>query len=138
MVEHNEPVVAASLLEKAQVLHDEHVAEAEAYKEKVIREADVEAKRILDEAETEKVRVIGGLEDKKKTLEEGLQRLREIEAEYRQTMISSLEGFIDKIKRAGEVIESPDGFDLPEGTTMEEVGMFVEEKLPEDDIAENE
>lgn len=98
MTYENEPVAAASLLERAQILHDEHVASAEKYKEKVMAEADETVARMVAETEEECQKMLGSLEDQKSSLLAEIDTLRTIEAEYRQTLTETLNGFLAQVQ----------------------------------------
>lgn len=123
-----EPEAATSLLEKAQLLHDQYVKEAEAHKEKVISEANdkaerlvedataeaerlseesqAEADRLIGEANTERENTLSGLEAERVAINEEIEKLREFEATYRQTIVDTLYGFLHNVQTGKEVEET--------------------------------
>ncbi len=83
---------SAGIIELAQRLHDEHVAEGKAQKEKLISEAQAEADAILNEARTKARDEITRLESERGTLEARISELRQFERDYRV----QLRGFIEE------------------------------------------
>ncbi|THE08765.1 DivIVA domain-containing protein [Microbacterium oleivorans] len=90
------PVAAsAGIIELAQRLHDEHVAEGKSQKEKLISEAQAEADAILNDARSKARDEITRLESERGTLEGRISELRQFERDYRV----QLRGFIeDKLR----------------------------------------
>ncbi|MDT3343613.1 MULTISPECIES: DivIVA domain-containing protein [Microbacterium] len=87
------PVAAsAGIIELAQRLHDEHVAEGKAQKEKLISEAQAEADAILNDARSKARDEITRLESERGTLESRISELRQFERDYRV----QLRGFIEE------------------------------------------
>ncbi|MFL0566752.1 DivIVA domain-containing protein [Microbacterium sp. 179-I 1D1 NHS] len=86
---------SAGIIELAQRLHDEHVAEGKAQKEKLISEAQAEADAILNDARSKARDEITRLESERGTLEGRISELRQFERDYRV----QLRGFIeDKLR----------------------------------------
>ncbi|WP_065570804.1 DivIVA domain-containing protein [Microbacterium oleivorans] len=86
---------SAGIIELAQRLHDEHVAEGKAQKEKLISEAQAEADAILNDARSKARDEITRLESERGTLESRISELRQFERDYRV----QLRGFIeDKLR----------------------------------------
>ncbi|MDJ1115153.1 DivIVA domain-containing protein [Microbacterium dauci] len=83
---------SAGIIELAQRLHDEHVAEGKAQKEKLLSEAQTEADTILTEARTKARDEITRLESERGTLEARISELRQFERDYRV----QLRGFIEE------------------------------------------
>jgi len=83
---------SAGIIELAQRLHDEHVAEGEAQKEKLISEARAEAASILADAQAKGRDEIARLESERSSLETRISELRQFESDYR----SQLRGFIEE------------------------------------------
>ncbi len=88
----NVPTQSASIIELAQRLHDEHVAEGKAQRDVLIAEAQEQATRIVSEAEAtgraEKERL-----DKERTALEGrISELRQFERDYRANLRKYIEG----------------------------------------------
>ncbi len=84
-------VASAGLLELAQRLHDEHVAEGVAQRDKLISEAQTKAASILADAENRNREETNRLESTKAELETRIGELRQFERDYR----SQLRGFIE-------------------------------------------
>lgn len=86
---------SAGIIELAQRLHDEHVAEGQAQRDKLISEAQSKAASILAEAEAKGRDEMARLEAERVTLESRISELRQFERDYR----SQLRGFIeDKLR----------------------------------------
>ena len=83
---------SAGIIELAQRLHDEHVAEGKAQKEKLISEAQTEADTILNDARTKARDEMTRLESERGTLEARISELRQFERDYRV----QLRGFIEE------------------------------------------
>lgn len=93
----SEPALApaaasAGIIELAQRLHDEHVAEGKAQKEKLVSEAQAEADAILSEARNKARDEMTRLENERGTLEGRISELRQFERDYR----IQLRGFIEE------------------------------------------
>ena len=84
-------VASAGLLELAQRLHDEHVAEGQARHDQLIADAQAQAASIISEAETRGRDEIARLETRKAELDARIGELRQFERDYR----SQLRGFIE-------------------------------------------
>lgn len=96
---------SAGIIELAQRLHDEHVAEGLAQKEKLISEAQAQADSILADAEAKGRDEIARLEKERGTLESRISELRQFERDYR----SQLRGFIEEKLRDLDVAGSSSG-----------------------------
>jgi DivIVA domain-containing protein len=96
---------SAGIIELAQRLHDEHVAEGQAQKDKLISEAQAQAASILAEAEAKGRDEIARLEAERATLETRISELRQFERDYR----SQLRGFIEEKLRDLDVAGSSSG-----------------------------
>jgi len=83
---------SAGIIELAQRLHDEHVAEGQAQRDKLISEAQAKASAILAEAEAKGRDEMARLEAERVTLESRISELRQFERDYR----SQLRGFIEE------------------------------------------
>lgn len=84
-------VASAGLLELAQRLHDEHVAEGQARHDQLIADAQAQAASIISEAETRSRDELARLETQKAELDGKIGELRQFERDYR----SQLRGFIE-------------------------------------------
>ncbi len=86
---------SAGIIELAQRLHDEHVAEGQAQRDKLVSEAQAKAASILAEAEAKGRDEMARLESERAVLESRISELRQFERDYR----SQLRGFIeDKLR----------------------------------------
>ncbi|WP_417511277.1 DivIVA domain-containing protein [Microbacterium sp.] len=82
----------AGIIELAQRLHDEHVAEGEAKKSQLISEAQAEVDRIQSEAQVKQREESARLERERNTLEARITELRNFERDYRTQLRSYIEG----------------------------------------------
>ncbi|WP_424445602.1 DivIVA domain-containing protein [Microbacterium sp. CH-015] len=96
---------SAGIIELAQRLHDEHVAEGVAQRDKLISEAQAKAAAILADAEAKGRDEIARLESERVTLEGRISELRQFERDYR----SQLRGFIEEKLRDLDVAGSTSG-----------------------------
>jgi DivIVA domain-containing protein len=87
------PVAAsAGIIELAQRLHDEHVAEGLAQRDKLVADAQAQAASIIAEAEAKGRDEIARLDKERYTLETRLTELRTFERDYRTQLRSFIEG----------------------------------------------
>jgi DivIVA domain-containing protein len=77
---------AASIIERAQRLHDEHVAEGQAQAEQLVSEAQAKASQIVSDAEAKQREITTKLDTERKTLESRITELRQFERDYRQQL----------------------------------------------------
>ncbi|MFT4281881.1 DivIVA domain-containing protein [Microbacterium sp.] len=96
---------SAGIIELAQRLHDEHVAEGQAQRDKLISEAQAQAAAIVAEAEAKGRDEMARLESERTTLETRISELRQFERDYR----SQLRGFIEEKLRDLDVAGSSSG-----------------------------
>ena len=82
----------AGIIELAQRLHDEHVAEGEAKRNQLIADAETEVARIRTEAEAKQREESARLERERNTLEARITELRNFERDYRSQLRSYIEG----------------------------------------------
>ena len=82
----------AGIIELAQRLHDEHVAEGEAKRDQRISEAEAEVARIRTEAEAKQREETARLERERNTLEARITELRNFERDYRSQLRGYIEG----------------------------------------------
>ena len=82
----------AGIIELAQRLHDEHVAEGEAKRNQLISEAESEVARIRTEAEAKQREETARLERERNTLEARITELRNFERDYRSQLRGYIEG----------------------------------------------
>ncbi|MGO2049161.1 MAG: DivIVA domain-containing protein [Microbacterium sp.] len=82
----------AGIIELAQRLHDEHVAEGEAKKSQLISDAESEVDRIRTEAQAKQREESARLERERNTLEARITELRNFERDYRTQLRGYIEG----------------------------------------------
>lgn len=80
------------IIELAQRLHDEHVAEGEAKRNQLIADAQAEVGRIRSEAEAKQREEAARLERERNTLEARITELRNFERDYRSQLRGYIEG----------------------------------------------
>ncbi|MCR2800642.1 MULTISPECIES: DivIVA domain-containing protein [unclassified Microbacterium] len=96
------PVAAsAGIIELAQRLHDEHVAEGQAQRDKLISEAQAQAASIVAEAEARGRDEIARLEKERGVLETRIAELRQFERDYRSQLRSYIEGKLRDLDTTG-------------------------------------
>ena len=83
---------SAGIIELAQRLHDEHVAEGKAQRDQLIGEAQAQAASIVAEAEQKGREERSRLEKERVTLEARITELRNFERDYRSQLRSYIEG----------------------------------------------
>jgi DivIVA domain-containing protein len=96
---------SAGIIELAQRLHDEHVAEGQAQRDKLISDAEAQASAILADAEAKGRDEIARLDAERATLETRISELRQFERDYR----SQLRGFIEEKLRDLDVAGATSG-----------------------------
>ena len=96
---------SAGIIELAQRLHDEHVAEGQAQRDKLISDAQAQAASILADAEAKGRDEIARLDAERATLETRISELRQFERDYR----SQLRGFIEEKLRDLDVAGATSG-----------------------------
>jgi len=82
----------AGIIELAQRLHDEHVAEGEAKRNQLIADAENEVNRIRSEAEAKQREETARHERERNTLEARITELRNFERDYRTQLRGYIEG----------------------------------------------
>lgn len=83
---------SAGIIELAQRLHDEHVAEGISRRDQLIADAQAQATAIVTEAEEKGREELGRLERERASLESRITELRNFERDYRQQLRSYIEG----------------------------------------------
>jgi DivIVA domain-containing protein len=86
------PAASAGIIELAQRLHDEHVAEGIAQRDQLIADAKAQAASIVSEAETRGREELAKLERERTSLESRISELRNFERDYRAQLRSYIEG----------------------------------------------
>jgi DivIVA domain-containing protein len=82
----------AGIIELAQRLHDEHVAEGVAQRDQLISDAKAQAASIVSEAETRGREELEKLDRERTVLESRITELRDFERDYRSQLRSYIEG----------------------------------------------
>ena len=82
----------AGIIELAQRLHDEHVAEGEAKRKQLIAEAEAEVEKIRSEAAAKQREESARLERERNSLEARITELRTFERDYRTQLRGYIEG----------------------------------------------
>jgi DivIVA domain-containing protein len=85
-------VASAGIIELAQRLHDEHVAEGKAQRDQLISEAQERANAIVSEAEAKGRDEMARLDKERATLEARINELQSFERDYRSQLRSYIEG----------------------------------------------
>jgi len=83
---------SAGIIELAQRLHDEHVAEGVAQRDQLISDAKAQAASIVTEAETRGREELAKLDRERSVLESRITELRNFERDYRSQLRSYIEG----------------------------------------------
>jgi DivIVA domain-containing protein len=86
------PAASAGIIELAQRLHDEHVAEGIAQRDQLIAEAKSQAASIVSDAETRGREELAKLDRERAGLESKITELRNFERDYRAQLRSYIEG----------------------------------------------
>ena len=93
---------AACMLELAQRLHDEHVANGKAEGERIVTEARSTGEQIVREAEDQRNRTLAQLEKERANLEHKIDELRRFESDYRTRLKSYLQNLLANVEDGGE------------------------------------
>lgn len=100
-----EPTAAQGMLELAQRLHDEHVANGKAEGERIIGEARTTGESIIREAEDQRNRTLAQLEKERSGLEHKIDELRRFESDYRTRLKGFLTGLLNTVDGGGTSAE---------------------------------
>lgn len=95
------PVASAGIIELAQRLHDEHVAEGRAKHDQLISEAQTQAAAIISDAENRHREEVAKLERERSGLETRITELRNFERDYRSQLRSYIEGKLRDLETTG-------------------------------------
>lgn len=98
---------SAGIIELAQRLHDEHVAEGEAKRKQLIQDAESEVARIRSEAEAKQREESARLERERNTLEGRITELREFERDYRGKLRALIEGQLRDLDQKSSTDATP-------------------------------
>jgi DivIVA domain-containing protein len=98
---------SAGIIELAQRLHDEHVAEGEAKRKQLIQDAESEVSRIRTEAESKQREESARLERERNTLEARITELREFERDYRGKLRAMIEGQLRDLDQKSSTDATP-------------------------------
>ncbi|GAA1844339.1 DivIVA domain-containing protein [Microbacterium koreense] len=91
----------AGIIELAQRLHDEHVAEGVAQRDKLISEAQAQAASIVSDAETRGREEMARLDRERVSLEGRISELQQFERDYRSQLRSYIEGKLRDLETTG-------------------------------------
>jgi len=92
---------SAGIIELAQRLHDEHVAEGVAQRDKLIADAQAQAATIVSDAETKGREEIARLDKERSSLENRITELRNFERDYRAQLRGYIEGKLRDLETTG-------------------------------------
>ncbi|MFK4789563.1 DivIVA domain-containing protein [Microbacterium sp. ZW T5_56] len=92
---------SAGIIELAQRLHDEHVAEGKAQRDQLISDAQAQAAKIVADAEEKSRQEIARLNEESKTLEGRITELRGFERDYRSNLRKYIEGQLKDLDTSG-------------------------------------
>ena len=92
---------SASIIELAQRLHDEHVAEGKAQRDKLVADARSQAAAIVSDAEARGRDEIARLEKERGALEGRIAELQKFESDYRSQLRSYIEGKLRDLETTG-------------------------------------
>lgn len=93
-------MATAGIIELAQRLHDEHVAEGIAQRDQLIADAKAQAASILAEAETKGREETARLQKERAALEAGIGQLRQFERDYRSQLRELIESKLRELDSA--------------------------------------
>ena len=92
---------SAGIIELAQRLHDEHVAEGISQRDKLISDAQSQAATIVSDAETKGREEIARLDKERASLENRITELRNFERDYRAQLRGYIEGKLRDLETTG-------------------------------------
>lgn len=95
------PAASAGIIELAQRLHDEHVAEGRAQRDQLIADAKAQAASIISDAESRGREEVARLERERTNLETRISELRNFERDYRAQLRSYIEGKLRDLETTG-------------------------------------
>lgn len=98
---------SAGIIELAQRLHDEHIAEGEAKRRQMISDAETEVARIRTEAQAKQREESERLERERNTLEGRITELREFERDYRGKLRAMIEGQLRDLDQKSTTDSTP-------------------------------
>ncbi|WP_298039030.1 DivIVA domain-containing protein [uncultured Microbacterium sp.] len=96
----------AGIIELAQRLHDEHVAEGEMKKNQLISEASIEVERIRTDAQMQQREEMNRFERERNALEARISELRNFERDYRTQLRGYIEGQLRDLDEKANVTDS--------------------------------
>lgn len=105
---------AAGVLAMAQQLHDQHVAEGIAQRDRIVAEAQMEASSLVSDAEEKSRKTLGALEEQRTALERKVEQLRSFERDYRSRLKSYIEGQLQDLENRSSVA-APDSSEKNRG-----------------------
>ena len=84
-------------------MHDKHVADGAAQRDKIIAEAQIEASTLVNDAQEKSRQVLGVLEQQRSVLERKVDQLRGFERDYRSRLKTYIEGQLRDLESRGSV-----------------------------------
>ena len=91
---------AAAMLDMAQRLHDEYVANGKAERERIVTEARATGEQLTREAENQRNQTLSQLEKERANLEHKIDELRRFESDYRTRLRSYLTNLLNNVEDA--------------------------------------
>jgi len=92
---------SAGIIELAQRVHDEHVAEGQSKRDQLIADAQATATRIVADAEAKQREETARYEKERQTLESRITELRTFERDYRSQLRNYIEGQLRDLEASG-------------------------------------
>jgi DivIVA domain-containing protein len=107
-VNDGQPAAAsAGIIELAQRLHDEHIAEGKSKRDQLIADAQTQASQIVSEAEARGRDELARLDRERTTLEGRITELRQFERDYRGQLHSFIEGHLRDLETSSPSGQAP-------------------------------
>jgi DivIVA domain-containing protein len=98
---------SAGIIELAQRLHDEHIAEGKAKRDQLIADAQTQASQIVSEAEARGREEMARLDRERSTLEGRITELRQFERDYRAQLRTFIEGHLRDLETSPSSGQAP-------------------------------
>lgn len=98
---------SAGIIELAQRLHDEHIAEGKAKRDQLIADAQTQASQIVSDAEARGRDELARLDRERSTLEGRITELRNFERDYRGQLRTFIEGHLRDLETSSPSGQAP-------------------------------
>ncbi|MBK0419201.1 DivIVA domain-containing protein [Leucobacter sp. CSA1] len=102
-------IKSSAMLQLALELHDKHVQEGEAKRDRLIQDAEGTAKQLVEEAQKQRAEELRILGEERIDLRSKIRELREFEGEYRSTLRSYIESQLRGLDGSPEPNGAPEG-----------------------------